>query len=187
MTTAVVTLMTLACATPPTKEIDLAESAVALAVERGAERLAAEELRSARTALIQAHAAVAEQDSRLALTRAIDAREWGELAVRLSDERRPAVRDEVEATLAAIATVREEMQAYLTRAQASSAPDAALADLESTVATTDRAVQEARSALELGDAIGASERLDGVLENLQRLVQELGGEVSQRPPPRASG
>ncbi len=180
-------LSVVACATPPTKEIDLAAAAIAHAVDEGAERLAPEALAAARTALGQAHDAVAQQDSRLALTRAIEAREQAELAVRLVGEQRPALRYQIEATLTAIATVRQQMQAHLTRAQTSPTSAAVIADLEATVANTDQAVQEARSALERGEDLLASERLDGVLEQLERMVDELGGEASPATPARVSG
>ena len=165
-------LLATACSTPPDKEIGLAREALGAAEAAGADRLAPDEFRAARDMLAQAVTAVGARDFRLALSRALDAREAADAATALATERRGAVRAEVEQMLADIEAARAETQAHL-EAASRRAAGTTLEAAEAAVATIDEDVQEARSALEQGDALGARERLVDVVDRLRAVDEEL--------------
>ena len=162
-----------ACATPPEREIRLAEAAIASAQEAHADVIAPAEFAAAVVFLDQSRDAVALGDYRLALSRALDAREQAEVARRQAEERRVVIARDVEMTLVTIQAVRDQATANLSDARTSPSSYPGLADLEATLATADRAVQEARSALARGEPVTARDQLVGVLEQLREAVDAL--------------
>lgn len=162
-----------ACATPPDREIALAEAAITAARDAHVDVIAPAEFAAAAAYLDQSRDAVRVGDYRLALSRALDAREQANIAIRLAEDRRVVIIQDVETALATIQAVRDRMAAGLTRARASTPPRPGLAGIEATIANVDRAVQEARSALANGDPVSARDHLDGVLEQLREVVDAL--------------
>lgn len=162
-------LLATSCATPPEKEIALARAALAVAETADADRLAPDEYWVAVDVLDQAAAAVEERDYRLALSRALDARERAEAATALATERQQLLRGEVEDMLAAIQAARAQTEARLEAAESG----AAVAAARATVATIDELVQEARSALEREDGVTARDRLEGLVDRLRAVDANL--------------
>jgi len=76
-------LALVACADPPSREMDQAEGAIDAARAAGAEQYAADELAAALAALAQSHEAVTLHDYRSALSYALDSREQAEGAAKL--------------------------------------------------------------------------------------------------------
>jgi hypothetical protein len=161
-----------ACADPPTKEIDQAHAAVEVAVAAGAERFAADDLASARTALTQARDAVTGRDYKSALGHALDSRERALTATRHAAEGKEALKRETQAALADVLA----LQARAERLIASAPPGAARARARRARAAHARltaSVQEARAAVEAGDDLKASAALPGLKTELEGLLADL--------------
>src|SRR5882672_11133157 len=88
------------CGDPPDKELQQARSAIESARGAGADLYARDEFSAAETALKNATDAVDQRDYRLALNRALDARERAENAAKEAVTRKAAVRADASRALA---------------------------------------------------------------------------------------
>ena len=93
-------LTSVACGDPPDKELQQARSAIESARVAGADLYAREEFSAAETALKSATDAVDQRDYRLALNRALDARERAQNAVQEAVSRKAVVRADASRALA---------------------------------------------------------------------------------------
>lgn len=166
-----------ACDTPPEKEYHQAVGAIEAARAAGAATFAQEELAAADAALVRYEAAVGERDYRQALSHALDARERATAAAARAGTEKALMRGETERLITTIATSVEQgrtIAASATRAQAQQARA-----LRAALATTERALQEARAALERDEVMAARSALDGVET---RLAEALAPFRSTTPP-----
>ena len=162
------------CAEPPNKEIDQAQAAIEVAVSAGAERYAATDLAGARTLLTQARDAVGQRDYKLALAHAIDSRERAQAATRAAGDARTVLKRETQAALAEVMALQARAQRFI--ATASSGPARTRARRARPVYTgLTASVQEARTLVEAGDDMKASEALPRLKADLEKLVDELEG------------
>ena len=92
---------TIACATPPQKEMDQAEGAITAARAAGAAQYAAEEFTAAEAALRRSHEAVGQRDYRQALNHALDARERAQTAAREAADKKAIARGLAERAITA--------------------------------------------------------------------------------------
>lgn len=174
-------LLATGCAEPPDKEINQAQGAIDAAVAAGADKYAAEEHKAAVTALHESHEAVRQRDYRLALNRALDARERGQEAAGQAAAQKAIVRGEVERALNAISTTLEKIQEHVRTAKAARIQTQQIAQLLATVETAELAVQEARTALEKEDYLAARQVLDGVGARLEQAERTFGVVPAARP------
>jgi hypothetical protein len=162
------------CAEPPNKEIDQAQAAIEVAVSAGAERFAAADLAGARTALTQARDAVGQRDYKQALAHAIDSRERAQTAARASGDARAVLKRETQSTLAGVMALDARAQRLV--ATAASGPARTRARrARATHARLTASLQEARTLVEAGDDIKASEALTRLKTDFEKLVDELEG------------
>jgi len=162
------------CAEPPTKEIDQAQAAIEVAMSAGAERFAATDLAGARTALTQARDAVGQRDYKLALAHAIDSRERAQTAARAAGDARAVLKRDTQAALAEVLALQARAQRLI--ATAASGPARARARrARPTYTRLTASVQEARTLVEAGDAVKASEAFPRLKADLEKLVDELEG------------
>jgi len=158
-----------ACAEPPTREINQAQGALDAARAAGAETYAKTEFQAADTALKKAHDSVAERDYRGALGFALEAREQARAAVREAGDARARAATEVSQNIQTVARAIETARARLAgptvtrEARARLTP--ALADLQTQL-------QEARSATAAGDYARAAERVRAMQTRLAELMPE---------------
>src|SRR6266851_3754772 len=143
-------LMGAACGDPPDKELQQARSAIESARGAGADVYAREEFSAAETALKNATEAVDQRDYRLALNRALDARERALSAAKEAVTRKAAVRTDASRALALAGRTLDETRTKLKSAEAARVPAKVLAPARRTIADTDLAVQEARTAFGQG-------------------------------------
>jgi len=180
MVVAVALALAWACAEPPDKEMHQAQGAIDAARAAGAERYAPAELEAATTALAKAAEAVAERDYRLALSQALEASSSAQAAARTAADQKALVRSETERALdtldATMATARDRLKSA--RGVRAAASAAAALDAALTAAT--EAVQEARSALDGDDYLGARDRLTGVNDRLTVAIEELDAAIGSR-------
>jgi hypothetical protein len=162
-----------ACAEPPTREINQAQGALDAARAAGAETYAKTEFQAADAALRKAHDSVAERDYRGALGFALEAREQARAAVREAAAARAraatAVSEDIQTVSRAIQTAHSRLAGPSVARDARARVAPALADL-------DKQLQEARSATAAGDYARAAERVKWIQGRLAELMPE--------PPPR---
>lgn len=172
----IICLLSVACAEPPSKEMNQAQGAIDAARAAGADRFASSEFLAAADALKRSEEAVAAGDYRQALSHAIDSRERANSAARQAVEGRANARGQAERAISEVATLLSQAQAQL-----KNSPSRPLRGPRATVANVEKLLQEARSALatEEYDAIGRA--LTGAAAELQAALKQI--EAAAAPPP----
>jgi len=159
----------IACAEPPTREINQAQGALDAARAAGAETYATPEFQAADAALRRAHAAVGERDYRQALGFALEAREQARTAAREAAAARARAAADVAQQIQTSARRLETATARLASPSATRDARTRLTPLFADLATQ---LQEARSAVAAGDYARAAERVTRVETRLDELVPE---------------
>ena len=149
------------CSSPPQKEREQAESAIAAARTAEAADYAASDFNSAVTSLGEYDKAVSNGDYRLALSHAISARDSAYTAAKLAAERKTAARNEAERLI-----VDFEGLLIVAKSRVASLPPPAATRTRAIVNESRKHLQEARSRLEKQD-------FKGVVTLLQPKVQTL--------------
>jgi hypothetical protein len=175
-------LLTSACGDPPDKELQQARSAIESARGAGAEVYARDEFSAAETALKSATEAVDQRDYRLALNRALDARERAQNAAQEAASRKAAARTETSRAVAAAGRALDEARARLKAAEGARLAAKVVASARRTIADNEVAVQEARTAFGQGDFAHATEVASAATTQLRALAKEL--ESATAPPSR---
>jgi Domain of unknown function (DUF4398) len=165
---------TTSCGDPPDKELQQARDAIESARGAGADLYAREEFSAAETALKNATDAVDQRDYRLALNRALDARERAQNAAKEAVTRKAQVRADASRALALAGRALDDARAKLKSAEAARAPAKVLTPARRTIDDADLAVQEARTAFGQGlytsvieTANAETTRLRGVARDLE--------------------
>ena len=175
-------LLTSACGDPPDKELQQARSAIESARGAGAEVYARDEFSAAETALKSATEAVDQRDYRLALNRALDARERAQNAEQEAGSRKAAARTEASRAVAAAGRALDEARALLKSAEGARVAAKVVAAARRTIADNEVAVQEARTAFGQGDFAHATEVASAATTQLRALAKDL--ENATAPPSR---
>ena len=173
-------LLVAACSAPPQKEIDMAQGALDAARAAGAEQYAAQEFASATAALQDAHAAVAQRDYRLALTRALDAHDRAQNAARGAADGKARARGDVEAAAAAAAAAVAQLERRIQAAEAAKLSAKELASARRLLADAEASVQKARSAITAEDYLVAKEAVKDVPTRILAEISELEAVVAKR-------
>jgi hypothetical protein len=168
-----VPLLAAACGTPPNKEMDQAQGAIAAARAAGADRYAAETFNAATNALRLADDAVAQGDYRLALNHALDSSERAQNAAREAAETHARLRGEIERSMAEITAALAVADARLATAETSRVPRRALADARSTLAQVNADVQKAGAAAEANDYLAAQPLVMAVKARIEDVIATL--------------
>jgi hypothetical protein len=176
----VLLVLTVACAAPPSKEIDQAQGAIDAARAAGADRYATTEYTAASEALKNANAAVTARDYRLALNYALESREHAQYAARDAAEAKAQVRAEVERTTTSISALLATTRTRLTAVRATRIDTAVLEQAESDIAAAEAALQESGEAVTAGDYLGANQALEGVREQVARALAALNSATPAR-------
>lgn len=173
-------LVCTACSEPPQKEIDQAQGAVDAARAAGAELYAKEPYSAATTALQAAHTAVEQRDYRLALSRALEAREQAhEAAKRASDGKARAQRDS-QVAIAGVESALQELQQKLKTAEAARVPVQELRPGRETAAEAVTALQKARAALAAENYFEAGATLGAVRSEIAARIRSLDAAAAAR-------
>jgi hypothetical protein len=171
-----------ACGDPPDKELQQARDAIESARVAGADVYAREEFSAAETALKNATDAVDQRDYRLALNRALDARERAQNAAKEAVTRKAAVRADASRALATASRAVDDARVKLTGAETARAPARALASARRAIADADQAVQEARTAFGQGAYASVIEAANAETTRVRGVVRDL--ESAAGPAPR---
>ena len=178
-------LFAAACGSPPSKELHQAQGAIDAARAAGADEYATDDYQAAVAALARAEQAVAQRDFRLALSQALDSREFAQSAAKLAASQKAQVRSEAERMLAQVTSIVAVASERLAAAQAARTPRATLDPLSGAIASARTALDEAGKALASEDYLEARRRLDGVAVALNAALQTLPAPPPPRPARRA--
>jgi hypothetical protein len=146
----------------------------------GADEYATDDYQAAVAALARAEQAVAQRDYRLALSQALDSREFAQSAAKLAASQKAQVRSEAERMLAQVTSIVSVASERLAAAQASRVPRATLEPVGNAIASARTALDDAGKALASEDYLEARKRLEGVAVALNAALQAL----PASPPPR---
>jgi hypothetical protein len=166
-------LLTASCGDPPDKELQQARSAIESARGAGAEVYARDEFSAAETALKSATEAVDQRDYRLALNRALDARERAQNAEKEAATRKAAARTDASRAVAAAGRALDEARARLKTAEGARVPARVVTSARRSIADNEVAVQEARTAFGQGDFAHATEVAGAATTVLRGLAKDL--------------
>jgi hypothetical protein len=173
-------LLCAACSEPPQKELDTAQGAIDAARAAGAEQYANGPYTAAVTALKAAHEAVEQRDYRLALSRAIDARERAHEAARQAADGKAVTRSESEAEVAATAAALDQLRQKLKAAEAARVPTADLAPARAAARDAQAALQKARTAIAEGNYLQVRPALGATKEEISTTIGGLDEDIAAR-------
>jgi hypothetical protein len=169
-----------ACAEPPSKEMNQAQGAIDAARAAGAEQYAGAELAGAIEALKKSDEAVTQRDFRLALNYAIDSRERAQNAAKTAGVARADARGAAERHLAEVATLLTQARGRLTDAAVEKLARPLVQEQRDTVDTVEKRLQEARAALAADDYPAATTATAGLAAQLRAVLKAL--EAPAAPP-----
>ena len=166
-------LLTASCGDPPDKELQQARSAIESARGAGAEVYARDEFSAAETALKNATEAVDQRDYRLALNRALDARERAQNAEKEAAGRKAAARTDASRAVSAAGRALDDARARLKTAEGARVASRIVAPARKAIADADLGVQEARTAFGQGEYAHATEVAGAAATRLRELAKDL--------------
>jgi len=169
-----------ACASPPTKELSLAEGAIEAARAAGAAEFAAAEFAAAVDTLARAHADVTAGDYRAALGHALDANTRAQGAAKAAADGRVKARLAADDTLDVFASTIDRVEARLASDEAKRVPAATRRRVEAQVAAALAVLATTRAAVERGEL----STLDVIRGEAAALDQAL---LTLIPPPAKRG
>ena len=178
------TILSVSCAEPPNKEMNQAQGAIDAARAAGADKFAADEFTAAQDALKKSEQAVADGDYRQALSHALDSRERAQNAAKLAVDGRADARGHAERAIAVVATLLSRAHAQLKDADVARLNPHALQGPRSTIAATEKMLQEARTALKAEDYSEVTKALNSAATELQAALTEIDAAASPRTAPR---
>jgi hypothetical protein len=162
-----------ACGDPPDKEMQQAQGAIDAARAAGADQYAREEFTAAEEALKRSHTAVDQRDYRQALNAALDARERAQAAAKESVNKKATARADATKALADADAALHDARAKFKAAEAARLPPRALTTGRKAIDNGETTVQEARTAFDKGDYLGAIETARGVPAHLRPATHDL--------------
>ncbi|MEQ1896490.1 MAG: hypothetical protein ABL971_03770 [Vicinamibacterales bacterium] len=168
-----VCVATVACGTPPTKEMDLARQAIEAARSAQAERYAPAELAAARTAIDKSAAAALNRDFKLALNHALDSHERAKTASSAATGAHRARRERLDASLSNVASTLASARTTVGAAARVRSSRRAAGRAEAALDTIDTDLQKARALVSEDDLDGADLLLNGVSTRIAQIVGAL--------------
>jgi hypothetical protein len=156
------------CSSPPTKEHDQAEAALAAARAADAASYAADDLQGAQAALDKYDQAVGQHDYRQALSDAIDARDRAYEAARQATALKATARQQLQAAVTSLDGLLKAATARLTSPAPPRLTPVAADRLRTASRTATTALQEARTRLDSGHYREGLAAIQPAIEDLQK-------------------
>lgn len=167
-------VLSIACAEPPSKEMNQAQGAIDAARAAGAEQYAATELTAAVDALKRSEEAVTQRDYRLALNHAIESRERAQDAAKTAGVARAKARGDAERMVSEVSTLLTQAHAGLTDDDAAKLPRRVVQEQREAIDGIEKRLQEARAALAADDYPTAIKAATGLAARLRASLRTLG-------------
>ncbi len=173
----------MACATPPSREMDQAQGAIDAARAAGADRYATEQYAAAVKALASAHEAVAQRDYRLALNHALESRDRAQTAAKEAAAQQAALRSAVERRLGEVTALLDQGRRRLGAAEAARLPRRALTAARAAIAEAESSLQKAGTDIQEGNYLESQKRLAESASRLQSAIAEIDTVMKPRGKP----
>jgi len=173
-------LLAVACAEPPTKEMNQAQGALDAAKAAGAEAFAPDEYEAAHAALANSNTAAQQGDYRQALAYALDARERAQEAARRAGDEKARIRAEADRALARAEVLLDQARASLTAARAARVSGPVLAPHVTRIGNAETAIRDARAAMVREDFTAAARAVQGLDVALARSTSEMDAAATAR-------
>jgi Domain of unknown function (DUF4398) len=170
-----------ACAEPPSKEMNQAQGAIDAAKAAGAEAFAPTELTAAVDALRHSEEAVTQRDYRLALNLALESRERAQAAAKTAVTARANARGEIEGQIGQATTLLSQARARLRDPDMARLPRRTLQDARAAVDAANKALQDARTALNNDDYVRAKQTMEGVTTRIQTAITAIDNASGTQP------
>lgn len=168
------TLVVVACAKPPTQELDAAKAALDAAKAAEAEVYAPDTYRSASNTLNEANAKVEQKDYEGAKASAIQAKEVADRAKSEADTNKRQTRDEAQAVINRVAPGLTDARTSLGNAPRGKGADEDLDQLNADLGQAESNLSDARGSLNSGkykDALSQARSSESKLSPIQSSVQ----------------
>jgi hypothetical protein len=176
-------LISVACATPPTREMDQAQGAIDAARAAGADRYATAQYQGAVQALASAHTAVEQRDYRLALNHALDSRERAQNAAKEAASQQGVLRSDAERRLGQVTALLDQARQKLKGAETARMSRRSLVAARSAIGDAEASLQKAGTDIQEGNYRESQERLAESARKLQSAIAEIDTATKGRPKP----
>ena len=162
-----------ACATPPTREMDQAQGSIDAARAAGADRYATEQYEAAVKALQNAEDAVAQRDYRLALNHALDSRDRAQRAAKEAATQQAVQRSAAERRLGQVTASLDQAKQRLKMAESARLPRRALAAARAAIDEAEASLQKAGTGIQQDNYKMSQEQLAESAKNLESAMAEI--------------
>ena len=166
-------VLSTACATPPTREMDQAQGSIDAARAAGADRFATEQYAAAVKALQNAENAVTQRDYRAALNYALDSRDRAQRAAKEAATQQVVLRSAAERRLAEVTASVDQARQQLKAAESARVPRRSLADARTAIADAEASLQKAGTSIQESNYSASQERLADSAKKLQTAIAEI--------------
>lgn len=170
-----------ACATPPTREMDQAQGSIDAARAAGADRFATEHYDAAVKALQNAQNAVGQRDYRLALNYALDSRDRAQRAAKEAASQQAVLRSAAERRLGQVTAALDQAEQRLKAAENARVPRRTLADARAAIAAAQVSLQKAGTSIQESNYAASQEQLAESAKNLEAAVAKIDTVTKARP------
>jgi hypothetical protein len=166
-------VLSTACATPPTREMDQAQGSIDAARAAGADRFATEQYDAAVKALQNAQTAVAQRDYRAALNYALDGRDRAQRAAKEAATQQVVLRSAAERRLGEVTASLDQARQQLKAAESARVPRRSLADAHTAIADAEASLQKAGTSIQESNYSASQEQLADSARKLQAAIAEI--------------
>jgi hypothetical protein len=166
-------VLSTACATPPSREMDQAQGSIDAARAAGADRFATEQYDAAVKALQNAHSAVAQRDYRLALNYALDGRDRAQRAAKEAATQQAVLRSAAERRLGEVTASLDQAEQQLKAAESARVPRRSLTAARAAITDAEALLQKAGTSIQAGNYSVSQEQLAESAKKLQAAVAEI--------------
>ncbi len=166
-------VLSTACATPPTREMDQAQGSIDAARAAGADRFATEQYDAAVKALQNAQTAVAQRDYRAALNYALDGRDRAQRAAKEAATQQAVLRSAAERRLGEVTASLDRARQQLKAAESARVPRRSLAGARIAIAAAEDSLQKAGTSIQESNYSASQEQLADSARKLQAAIAEI--------------
>jgi hypothetical protein len=165
--------LSVACATPPTREMDQAQGAIDAARAAGADRFATGQYEAAVRALQSAQDAVGQRDYRLALNYALDSRDRAQMAAKEAASQQAVLRSAAERRLGEVTASLDRAEQQLKAAESARVPRRAIVAARTAITAAEASLQKAGTSIQAGNYTVSQEQLAESAAKLQTAIAEI--------------
>ena len=166
-------VLSVACATPPSREMDQAQGSIDAARAAGADRFATEQYDAAVKALQNAQSAVAQRDYRLALNYALDGRDRAQRAAKEAATQQAVLRSAAERRLGEVTASLDQAEQQLKAAETARVPRRSLTAARAAITDAEALLQKAGTSIQASNYGVSQEQLAESAKKLQTAVAEI--------------